>query len=499
MTTYVLALDQGTTASRSLIFDANSNLVSSSKKEFTQYFPQPGMVEHDANEIWETQLFTLQDTLEQAKLKLADMACIGITNQRETILLWDKTTGEPLHNAIVWQDKRTTDLMGHLQKSKDIITSKSGLVADPYFSAPKLKWLLDNVPGARDSAAKGNIAAGTMDSWLIYRLSGGKSFITDITNACRTMLFNIHSCEWDDELLDIFEIPKQILPEVVTSSIPLDRAPVTDEQTFGAAIPITGIAGDQHAALLGQSCTEPGMIKNTYGTGCFMLMNTGDTPIPSKNNLLTTIAWQLPDSKPQYALEGSIFVGGSVIQWLRDGLGIIKSAAEINAIAAEDNGGVYFVPAFVGLGSPHWDAKARGTIIGITRGTTKGHIARAALESIAFQSVELAEAMRGDMAELAGVESNELRADGGVTASDLFMQIQADLLGTEVKKAHIEETTALGAAYFAGLSIGIWKDLDEINATWRAGASYKPKLGEEEKGKLLARWKEALNRSKEWI
>lgn len=497
--TYILALDQGTTACRSLVFDSASNVISSSKQEFTQIFPQSDQVEHDANEIWDRQLMTINQALDQANINANDIACIGITNQRETVVIWDKSTGEPLHNAIVWQDKRTAAFMQQLvaDNKEELIRDKTGLVLDPYFSASKMKWLLDNISGARDKAKKGELAMGTMDSWLIYKLTGGKSLITDITNACRTMLFNIHECKWESELLQIFDIPEQLLLQVMPSSIALEQAPITDKSIVAAEIPITGIAGDQHAALLGQGCTKAGMIKNTYGTGCFMLMHTGETAVLSKNRLLTTIAWQLHGQKPQYALEGSIFIGGSVIQWLRDGLGIISSAEEINQIAAEDNGGVYFVPAFVGLGSPHWDTSARGTIIGITRGTTKGHLARAALEAIAFQSVELAQAMVADMGDMS--ETNELRVDGGVTASELFMQIQADLLGQSIKSAKIEETTALGAAYFAGLSLGIWDDLQSIHDEWQEGSAYQPQLDDDSRKEMLAKWDEALERSKGWV
>ena len=497
MKQYILALDQGTTTSRSLVFDSQGEIISSSKEEFHQFFPASDKVEHDAMEIWDTQLRTIKTALRDAKFSINDIACIGIANQRETVLIWDKKSGEPLHNAIVWQDKRTSDFMSRLRDEgkESLIGDKTGLVLDPYFSASKLRWLLDNVPGARAKAAAGELAAGTMDTWLIYKLTGGKILITDITNAARTMLFNIHTCKWDKELLELFDIPAAVLPKVVSSSLPFEGAPITSKKIIGGEVAITGIAGDQHAALLGQGCTKPGMIKNTYGTGCFMLIHTGDTPLKSKNNLLTTIAWQLPGQKPQYALEGSIFIGGSVIQWLRDGLKLIKSAPEVNQLAAEDNGGVYFVPAFVGLGSPHWDAEARGMIIGITRGTTGGHLARAALESIAFQSVELAQAMAADMDS---GEENELRADGGVTASELFMQIQSDLLGAPIKTARIEETTALGAAYFAGLSLGIWKDLEHIYSSWQEGGIYEPKIDTASRTEMLARWSEAVKRSKGW-
>ena len=508
---YILALDQGTTSCRTLIFDVKSDgkveLKGSNKQEFTQHFPASDMVEHDATEILNTQLTTARLALQQAQLQPTDIACIGITNQRESVMLWDKNSGKPLHRVLVWQDKRTTDFMNSLKDGDGdvdkVLRAKTGLLSDPYFSASKIKWLLDNVAGARDKAHEGSLAAGTMDAWLVYCLTAGKRFVTDVTNASRTLLFNIHSVQWDDELLEIFDIPKQILPQVVTSTIPLEDAPRSSKDVIGAEIPITGIAGDQHAALLGQGCVKSGMIKNTYGTGCFMLMNTGDKLVESSNGLLTTIAWQLPNAKPIYALEGSIFAAGSVIQWLRDGLGLIKNAADINEVAAKDNGGVYFVPAFAGLGSPHWDPRARGTIIGITRGTEAGHLARAALESIAFQSVELAELMKLDTVasydDGGNINHNhELRADGGVSASSLFMQIQADLLGQMVKLAQIEEATALGAAYFAGLALGLWNDTDEIYEQWSEGATYKPVIDKKHRDAMMTNWNRAVERSKGW-
>ena len=512
---YILALDQGTTSCRTLIFDVKSDgkvgLKGSNKQEFTQHFPASDMVEHDATEILNTQLTTARLALQQAQLKPTDIACIGITNQRESVMLWDKNNGKPLHRVLVWQDKRTTDFMNSLKEAgvgKDgvdkVLRAKTGLLSDPYFSASKIKWLLDNVEGARDKAQEGSLAAGTMDAWLVYCLTAGKSFITDVTNASRTLLFNIHSIQWDDELLEIFDIPKQILPQVVTSTIPLEEAPRSSKDVIGAEIPITGIAGDQHAALLGQGCVKSGMIKNTYGTGCFMLMNTGTKLVESSHGLLTTIAWQLPRAKPIYALEGSIFAAGSVIQWLRDGLGLIKNVADINEVAAKDNGGVYFVPAFAGLGSPHWDPRARGTIIGITRGTEAGHLARAALESIAFQSVELAELMKLDAVasfdDGGDINHNhELRADGGVSASSLFMQIQADLLGQMVKRAKIEEATALGAAYFAGLALDFWNGTDEIYEQWSEGATYKPVIDKKKREEMMTNWNRAVERSKGWV
>lgn len=490
-TDYILALDQGTTSSRALIFDAAGKLCGSGLEEFPQHFPQPGWVEHNAEEIWQSQLASLRTALQKAGLRANEISALGITNQRETVLIWDRKTGQPLHNALVWQDRRTTERMQQLKDKEDWLRSKTGLLPDPYFSASKLEWLLDNVKGAREKADKGELAAGTMDSFLVYRLTNGKEQITDMTNACRTLLFDIHKCRWDDELLELFNIPKSILPRVVANSGDLAQ---TSEEVLGAKITINGMAGDQHAALCGQLCTEPGMVKNTYGTGCFMLMLTGDKAVASKNRLLTTLAWALPDEPVQYALEGSVFVGGAAIQWLRDGLEMITTADRINQLAAPDNGGVYLVPAFTGLGAPHWDPRARGIIIGITRGTRSSHIARATLESIAFQSTELARSMQADC----GFEFKTMRADGGATASSVLMQIQADLLNVSIKVPRIAETTALGAAYFAGLGKGIWQSFDEISAHWQLGSEYTPKISQTERDQLLAHWQEAVVRTRNW-
>ena len=487
---FILALDQGTTSSRAIVFNHLAEPLGVGQQEFRQHFPRPGLVEHDLEDIWRSQRASIKNALRQAGLAAKQITAIGITNQRETIAIWDKKNGQPLFHALVWQDKRTTGLMQELAEQADMIAAKSGLLPDPYFSASKLKWLLDHVERARPLANQGRLAAGTIDAWLIYKLTGGEH-ITDIGNAARTLLFNIHTLKWDEDLMQLFDIPPGILPRVVSSS-GLD-AP-TDKALFDVSIPITGIAGDQHAALFGQNCAQPGMVKNTYGTGCFMLMNTGNKPIKSNHNLLTTIVWQLPGEKPVYALEGSIFVGGSAIQWLRDGLGLIKTAADINDLAAEDNGGVYFVPALVGLGAPHWDPNARGLLIGITRGTEASHLARAVLESIAFQSVELAQAMQKDC----GFTFEAMRADGGATASALLMQIQANLLGAPVQVPRVSETTALGAAYLAGLAAGVWENQEQIAAHWQLARSYEPKQGGDGRDALLQRWRAAVERSKNW-
>ena len=491
---HILALDQGTTSSRAMLFDRKGDCAGQGQLEFPQYFPAPGLVEHDLNEIWDSQCAAVAAALKDAGLGMQDVAGIGITNQRETIAIWDKKSGEPLARALVWQDKRTSDLMRRLATQKEMITAKTGLLPDPYFSASKLKWLLDNVRDARTLAKQGRLAAGTIDTWLIYKLTGGEH-ITDIGNAARTLLFNIHTLKWDEELLDLFDIPAGILPQVVASSGVCGK---TKPDLFGAtSVPIAGIAGDQHAALFGQACFEEGMVKNTYGTGCFTLMNTGHRPTLSAHNLLTTIAWQLPGEKPVYALEGSVFVAGSAIQWLRDGMGLIKTAEEINTLAAKDNGGVYFVPAFVGLGAPHWDPNARGMMIGITRGTTAGHLARAVLESIAFQSVDLVAAMRRGY-HTGDTEITVMRADGGATASALLMQIQADLLGLPVQVPRIKETTALGAAYLAGLACGLWKDTEELSALGGTEKTYSPRQPVAERDALMERWHAAVERSKNW-
>lgn len=467
---YILALDQGTTSSRAILFDKKGQIVATAQKEFTQYYPQSGWVEHDAIEIWTSQASVLAEVIVLAGISSDEIAAIGITNQRETTILWDKTTGIPLGKAIVWQDRRTAPLCDKLSKEgkEELIRNKTGLIIDAYFSATKIKWILDNTEGARQKAERGQIAFGTVDSWLIWNLTGGKAHVTDVSNASRTMLYNIHTLQWDEDLLDLFEIPKSVLPEVKSSSEIYGN---TTGKVLSAKIPIAGIAGDQQAALFGQMCIQKGMVKNTYGTGCFMLMNIGDKPVISNNKLITTIAWKVGD-QVQYALEGSIFIGGAVVQWLRDGLGIIGSSTEVGSLAEKvsDNGGVYFVPAFTGLGAPHWDAYARGMITGLSRGTTSAHIARAALESIAFQTMEVLKAMEAD----AGTAIKELRVDGGATVDNLLLQIQANVLDKKVVRPRITETTALGAAYLAGLAVGFWKNMKEIQDQWAADSYFNP-------------------------
>jgi glycerol kinase len=491
MSKYILAFDQGTTSSRAIVFNHASEVVAVSQKEFTQIFPQAGWVEHDANEIWYTQLSVATEAVIKAGLSPADIAGIGITNQRETTIVWNRITGEPLHNAIVWQDKRTAGYCDELRKAghHTSIQEKTGLILDAYFSATKLKWILDNVEGARALAAKGEICFGTVDSWLIWKLTNGKVHATDVTNASRTMLYNIHTNEWDTELLSLFDIPASVLPEVKSSSEVFGH---TQQVLTSASIPICGVAGDQQAALFGQMCLQPGMVKNTYGTGCFMLMHTGTKPILSKNNLVTTIAWKI-NGEVHYALEGSVFIAGAVVQWLRDGLGIIKSSGDIEALAAsvEDNGGVYLVPAFAGLGAPYWNQHARGTIVGITRGTTAGHFARAAVESIAYQTMDVLTAMEAD----AGVRIKELRVDGGATVNNQLLQFQSDLLKTTVVRPKITETTALGAAYLAGLAIKFWNGIEEIENYWQVDKKFKPEMPEAEADKKAAQWKQAINAS----
>jgi len=493
MPQFILALDQGTTSSRSILFDATGMPVATAQREFTQHFPRSGWVEHDAEEIWATQAATIAEVLARARATPADVAAIGITNQRETTVLWDRRTGRPIAPAIVWQDRRTADLCQQLQAEglEPEVTRRTGLRLDPYFSGTKLAWLLDHVPGARQRAENGELAFGTIDSWLVWQLSRGERHVTDVSNASRTLLLNVTSAKWDDFMLERLRIPRAVLPQVVPSSLGAE-APIA---TLGAhSLPIAGIAGDQQAALFGQACFEPGMAKNTYGTGCFLLMNTGTTPLASSNRLLTTIAWQTTDLR--YALEGAVFVGGAVVQWLRDGLGIIERSADIEALAASvpDAGGVYLVPAFTGLGSPHWDAYARGTMVGLSRGTTRAHIARAALEAIAFQSAEVLLAMQRD-AEHPLVE---LRVDGGATSNDLLMQFQADLLGVPVVRPQVTETTALGAAYLAGLGVGFWASPAEVAANWRVERRFEPQLSRDEAGARLARWGQAVERSRGW-
>ncbi len=490
---YILALDQGTTSSRAIVFDHQGNIVGAGQKEFRQHFPQPGRVEHDAAEIWSTQLGVMTEALAQAGIHASDLAAIGITNQRETTVIWDRKTGKPIHHAIVWQDRRTAQFCDSIrEKTEKTFQDRTGLMLDAYFSGTKVKWLLDNVEGARERAQKGELAFGTMDSWLVYNLTGGELHITDATNASRTLLYNIHTGEWDDELLGLLDVPRSVLPGVRNSSEEYGK---TAEGLLGAQVPIAGIGGDQQAATFGQACLTKGMAKNTYGTGCFMLMNTEGEAVPSQNKLLTTVAWQL-GGKRTYALEGSVFIGGAVVQWLRDGLNIIRDSAEVEALAASvsDSGGVMLVPAFVGLGAPYWDPYARGTIVGITRGTTKAHIARAALEAVAYQSAELLEAMQKD----SGAKLKELRVDGGASNNDLMMQFQADILGVPVVRPKVTETTALGAAYLAGLAVGFWKNTDEIAHQWQVDKRFEPQMDEATRAKLMKKWKKAVERSREW-
>ena len=487
---HILSLDQGTTSSRAILFDHAGTPVAVAQKEFPQIFPRPGWVEHDASTIWSTQFGVAAEVLTKARLKPSDIDAIGITNQRETTVVWDRETGRPIHNAIVWQDRRTVPICDRLRKAgKDkLIAKRTGLILDAYFSATKVQWILDHVKGARAKAKAGKLAFGTIDSWLLWNLTGGEVHATDPSNASRTMLYNIHKQAWDPELLALFDVPASMLPEVRSSS------EVYGTTTgLGHPIPIAGIAGDQQAALFGQVCTKPGMAKNTYGTGCFMLMNTGDKPVVSKNRLLTTIAWRI-GGRTEYALEGSIFIAGAVVQWLRDGLGIIKNAADIEALAASvpDTGGVSLVPAFAGLGAPHWDGHARGTITGITRGTTAAHFARAALESIALQTVDVLGAMQAD----SGIRLKELRVDGGATVNDLLMQMQADFAGVPVVRPQVTETTALGAAYLAGLAVGFWKNTTEIASQWQADARFKPAMKPAARRAKFEAWETAVRQTK---
>jgi len=489
---FILALDQGTTSSRALLFDHAGGVRAVAQREFSQRFPQPGWVEHDASEIWATQAGVMHEVLAKAGLGARDVAALGITNQRETTVLWDRASGAPVAPAIVWQDRRTAPMCDALRAAghAPLIARKTGLVIDAYFSGTKLKWLLDNVPGARSRAAKGELAFGTIDSWLVWNLTGGGVHVTDPSNASRTLLFDIRSGAWDEELLRLFDIPRSVLPTVVPSSAICATASID-----GVDVPIAGIAGDQQAALFGQACHSPGLAKNTYGTGCFLLLNTGASAVASANNLLTTVAWQR-DGKTDYALEGSVFIGGAVVQWLRDGLKIIRSASEIEALAGSvpDNGGIYFVPAFAGLGAPHWDSYARGAIFGLTRGASAAHIARAALEAIAFQNVDVLAAMQKD----AGITLTELRVDGGATANNLLMQFQADILGVPVVRPKVLETTALGAGYLAGLAVGYWKDAADVAANWKVDRVFEPAMDAGRVQQLLAGWKKAVDRAKHW-
>lgn len=492
MPNFILSLDQGTTSSRAIIFDHAGSIISLAQREFTQYYPSPGHVEHDPGEIWSTQVAVATEAMIKARLAPKDVAAIGITNQRETTIVWDRRTGKPIHNAIVWQDRRTAgycDELKELGHSK-MIQEKTGLIIDAYFSATKIKWLLDNVPEARRSAEKGTLAFGTVDSWLVWNLTNGAVHATDVTNASRTMLFNIHTLRWDKDLLALFQIPESMLPNVHASSEVLGE---TAGNILAHKIPIAGIAGDQQAALFGQMCTKPGMVKNTYGTGCFMLMNTGNKPVISKNNLISTVAWKIKD-EVSYALEGSIFIGGAVVQWLRDELGIIPSAPAVEDLCkkVQDNGGIYLVPAFAGLGAPYWNQHARGTMVGITRGTTAAHIGRAALESIAFQTMDVLKAMEAD----AGEAIRELRVDGGAVSNDLLMQIQADVLNTVVVRPEITEVTALGAAYLAGLATGFWSSKEELESQWKVNRLFKAKNVNNEA--LIQGWHRAVKAAKAW-
>jgi glycerol kinase len=494
MEKYILSLDAGTTSNRAILFNHSGEIVNTAQQEFEQIYPKGGWVEHDPVTIWETQLKVAREVIKKQGITPEQIKAVGITNQRETTIVWNRETGKPVFNAIVWQDRRTAGICDDLsaQGADKMVTEKTGLVIDAYFSGTKVKWILDNVQGARRLAEAGKLAFGTVDTWLIWNLTGGKLHITDVTNASRTMMFNIKTLEWDSELLDMLEIPGSMLPEVRSSS---EVYGYTSDDIFGTEIPIAGVAGDQQAAMFGQMCTKRGMVKNTYGTGCFVMMNTGDKPIVSKNRLLSTIAWQI-NGEVTYALEGSIFIGGAVVQWLRDKLGIIKTSAEIETLAAEveDNGGVAFVQGFVGLGAPHWDQYATGTIIGLSRGTGKAHIARAALEAIAFRSMEVIETMVDD----SGIDLHELRVDGGASANNLLMQVQADSINTKVVRPKIIETTALGAAYLAGLATGFWKSIEEVRKQWQVDRVFTPASDLSRITKEIATWKRAIELSKNW-
>tara|TARA_B110000003_G_scaffold200168_2_gene198763 strand:- start:46 stop:1551 length:1506 start_codon:yes stop_codon:yes gene_type:complete len=494
MKKYILSLDQGTTSSRAIIFDKKGNIVSVSQKEFTQYFPKPGWVEHDPNEIWSTQEDVLVEAITKEGLSANNIASIGITNQRETIVVWDRKTGKPVYNAIVWQDKRTSGFCDELKaKGKiEFIREKTGLVLDAYFSATKVTWILDHIEGVREMAEAGDLILGTIDTWLIWNFTKGEQHITDVTNASRTMLFNIHTMDWDDELLALFNIPKSMLPQVKQSS---EVYAYTKLSFFEEKIPISGIAGDQQAALFGQMCTKKGMVKNTYGTGCFMLMNIGEKPIISKNNLLTTVAWKI-NGKTHYALEGSIFIAGAVVQWLRDGLKIIRTSQEVEALASSvsSSEGVYFVPAFAGMGAPHWNQHAQGTIFGLTRGSADAHIARAAIESIAFQTMDVLKAMEAD----ASISIKELRVDGGATINNMLMQFQSDVLNTTTVRPKVVETTAMGAAFLAGLAVGYWESLEEIQDIWQIDTTFIPSKSRETIDKQIKGWYRAIEALEHW-
>ena len=488
---YILALDQGTTSSRAIVFDHEGQIRSVAQKEFPQYFPQPGWVEHNPNEIWGSEASVIAEAISTIDITGLDIAAIGITNQRETTIVWDIDTDEPIYNAIVWQDRRTAEFCDQLKADglTETIRQKTGLIIDAYFSGTKIKWILDHVPGARKRAEEGKLRFGTVDSWLVWRLTRGETHVTDVTNASRTMLFNIHELKWDEELLKLFNIPLSMMPEVKSNSEIYGHTKTT---IFAHKVPIAGLAGDQQAALFGQMCLDPGSIKNTYGTGCFVMLNTGEKPIVSKNNLLTTIAWQI-GNKVNYALEGSIYVGGSVVQWLRDGLGIINHSSDVESLAQSvpDSGGVYFVPALTGLAAPYWDPYARGTIVGITRGTTAAHIARAALDGIAFQTYDIAQAMAKDMND----RLTELKVDGGASRNNLLMQFQADLLGIDVVRPKITETTAIGAAYLAGLGVGYWDSVDELRRQWKVERTFTPNLDSETVRTAREGWADAISRT----
>ena len=490
MSLYILALDQGTTSSRSILFDKKGNIIAVAQKEFTQIFPKPGWVEHDPKEIWETQLATAKEVMAKANISAVDIAAIGITNQRETTVIWNRNTGEPIYNAIVWQDRRTASFCDELKEKglQKTIQQKTGLVIDAYFSGTKIKWILDNIAGAREKAQKGELCFGTIDTWLLWKLTNGKVHATDVSNASRTMLCNIETCQWDGELEKILDVPGNMLPQIRSSSEVYGSTILLDDKT---EIPIAGIAGDQQAALFGQLCTQPGMVKNTYGTGCFMLMNTGEKMIVSNNNLLTTVAWKI-NGITQYALEGSVFIAGAVVQWLRDGLGIIKTSADVEALAkqVETTDGVYVVPAFAGLGAPYWNQHARGTITGLTRGSTAANIARAAVESIAYQTMDVLKAMEAD----SGISIKELRVDGGATKNDLLMQFQSDVLNTKVVRPTVTETTALGAAYLAGLAVGFW-NIEELQQQWQIEKIFSSEITEAKRNELTKGWKKAVTAS----
>ncbi len=498
---YVLALDQGTTSSRAIIFDENGAPVASAQQEFRQIYPEPGWVEHDPDEIWRSQRAVAREALKRSGLRAEEIVACGITNQRETTLIWDRQTGQPIHKAVVWQDRRTAAMCAELKEvgAESLVQERTGLVIDPYFSGTKIAWLLDHVPGARERAERGELAFGTVDTWLVWNLSQSRTHVTDVTNASRTLLFNIHMGDWDPELLKLLRVPRAILPDVYPS---VHAFGMIAPSVLGAPVPVTGIAGDQQAALFGQGCHRRGMAKNTYGTGCFMLLHTGDKVVRSSNGLLSTAAAQLGhaldarDAEREYALEGSVFIAGAVVQWLRDELGFFASSKEVEPLAGEalDNGGVYLVPAFAGLGAPHWDPHARGTIVGLTRGTSRAHLARAALESIAYQSADVLEAMQKD----AGASLAELRVDGGAAANDLLMQFQADVLGVPVVRPKVLETTALGAAYLAGLAVGVWDSREAIAARWEKDRVFDPRMPRDQVAELLGRWREAVKRSRGW-